>query len=181
LKAGVFSYWPKQLVLKSGIIYNSAEIVKMQYWLMKSEPGELSIDDLAQLPGQTIEWFGIRNYQARNFMRDQMQIGDLALFWHSSCKDPGIYGIVKIATMAHPDSFQFNPQSEYYEPSSTLEQPRWWCVDVQFVQKTPYLAISELRKFSQLQELKVLQKGNRLSITPVTKSEWLFIQDLINN
>jgi predicted RNA-binding protein with PUA-like domain len=151
----------------------------MQYWLIKSEPGEISIDDLAQLPDGTIEWFGIRNYQARNFMRDQMKIGDLAFFWHSSCKDPGIYGIVEIASRAHPDSQQFNPQSAYYDSRSTTEQPRWWCVDVKFLQKTCYLSISKLRAFPALQQLKVLQKGNRLSITPVTQEQWLFIQELI--
>jgi len=152
----------------------------MQYWLMKSEPGEVSIDDVANMPGQTVEWFGVRNYQARNFMRDSMQIGDKAIFWHSSCKEPGIYGIVEVSSAAHPDSLQFDPNSDYYEPKSTTDKPVWWCVDVKFIQKTRYLSIQELRNYSQLAEMRVLQKGNRLSITPVTQREWEFIADLLN-
>lgn len=150
----------------------------MQYWLMKSEPGEVSIDDVANFPNQSVEWFGIRNYQARNFMRDQMKIGDKALFWHSSCKEPGIYGIVEISTAAHPDSFQFDPANEYYEAKSTTEKPVWWCVDVKFVEKTKYISIQELRQYPELAAMKVLQKGNRLSITPVTGEEWQFIMHL---
>ncbi len=144
---------------------------------MKSEPGEISIDDIKKIP--RMEWFGIRNYQARNFMRYNMQPGDLALFWHSSCKEPGIYGVVEIACAAHPDSFQFDPQSEYYDPRSTQDQPRWWCVDIKFVRKTRYLSIAELRTFPQLSALKVLQKGNRLSITPIEPAHWEFIQELL--
>lgn len=151
----------------------------MSFWLIKSEPSEISIDDVAGYSNKQVEWFGIRNYQARNFMRDQMQNGDLALFWHSSCKHPGIYGIVSIATEAHPDSMQFNPDSKYFEPKSTLEKPIWWCVDVEFQQKTPYISIQELRNYPELAEMKVLQKGNRLSITPVSNEEWAFIQHLI--
>jgi predicted RNA-binding protein with PUA-like domain len=150
-----------------------------RYWLMKSEPGEVSIDDVMRMPAQTVEWFGVRNYQARNFMRDQMAVGDKALFWHSSCKEPGVYGIVTIATAAHPDSLQFQPDSEYFEPKSTSEKPLWWCVDVTFESKTPYLSIQELRNYPCLAEMKVLQKGNRLSITPLSDSEWWFIQNLL--
>ena len=153
----------------------------MQYWLMKSEPGEVSIDDAANFPNQSVEWFGIRNYQARNFMRDQMKIGDKALFWHSSCKEPGIYGIVEISTAAHPDSFQFDPANEYYEPKSTTEKAVWWCVDVKFVRKTKYISIQELRQHPELATMKVLQKGNRLSITPVTDEEWQFIMHLLES
>lgn len=153
----------------------------MQYWLMKSEPGEVSIDDVANFPNQSVEWFGIRNYQARNFMRDQMQIGDKALFWHSSCKEPGIYGIVEVSTAAHPDSFQFDPANEYYESKSTTEKPVWWCVDVKFVKKTKYISIQELRQYPELAMMKVLQKGNRLSITPVTQEEWMFITRLLES
>lgn len=151
----------------------------MKYWLMKSEPSEVSIDDVANYPDQRVEWFGVRNYQARNFMRDQMKQGDLALFWHSSCKQPGIYGIVSVATDTHPDSLQFNPESDYFEPKSTIEKPLWWCVDVQFERKTPYISIQELRNYPELSNMKVLQKGNRLSITPVSDDEWAFIQNLI--
>lgn len=151
----------------------------MNYWLMKSEPGEVSIDDVEKMPNQTVEWFGIRNYQARNFMRDQMQIGDKAIFWHSSCKEPGIYGIVTIATEVHPDSLQFDPTSDYFEPKSTHEKPVWWCVDVKFEAKTKYISIQELRTYPELASMKVLQKGNRLSITPVTNEEWQFIMQLI--
>lgn len=151
----------------------------MQYWLMKSEPSEVSIDDVAGYPKQIVEWFGVRNYQARNFMRDNMKIGDMALFWHSSCKEPGIYGIVSVATGAHPDSLQFDPQSEYFEPKSTHEKVLWWCVDVKFEYKVKYLSIQELRTYPELDNMRVLQKGNRLSITPVTHEEWDFIQKLL--
>lgn len=152
----------------------------MQYWLMKSEPSEVSIDDLVTMPNQTVEWFGIRNYQARNFMRDNMQLGDKAIFWHSSCKHPGIYGIVTVCTPVHPDSLQFNPESDYFEPKSTTEKPIWWCVDVKFERKTKYISIQELRQYPELANMKVLQKGNRLSITPVTPEEWQFIMQLVS-
>ncbi len=152
----------------------------MKYWLMKSEPGEVSIDDVANLPNQTVEWFGVRNYQARNFMRDDMQIGDKVIFWHSSCKEPGIYGICTVATNAHPDSLQFDINSDYYEPKSTTEKPLWWCVDVKFEKKTRYVSIKELREYPELSSMKVLQKGNRLSITPITQEEWKFISGLIS-
>lgn len=151
----------------------------MRYWLMKSEPGEVSIDDVAGMPDQRVEWFGVRNYQARNFMRDDMQIGDKAIFWHSSCKEPGIYGLVEVCSQAHADSLQFNPDSDYYEPKSTTEKPVWWCVDVKFVRKTDYLSIQKLREYPELSEMKVLQKGNRLSITPITVSEWEFLTALL--
>ncbi len=148
----------------------------MRYWLMKSEPTECSIDMLASYPKQTVEWFGVRNYQARNFMAKEMQIGDLALFWHSSCKEPGIYGVVEVITAAHPDSTQFDATSNYYDPKSQIVKPRWWCVDVQFRQKTKYVPISVLRDDQRLVDLPVLQKGNRLSITRVTAVEWNIIQ-----
>ena len=153
----------------------------MRYWLMKSEPSELSVDDLVNLPGKTVEWFGVRNYQARNFMRDLMQKGDLALFWHSSCKLPGIYGIVKVVELAHPDSYQFDQMSKYYDVKSTPNKPIWWCVDVQLVKKVPYLSIEQLRLYSQLENMQVLKRGNRLSITPVSQNEWEFLQYLIYN
>jgi len=152
----------------------------MQYWLIKSEPTEISIDDLAKFPKQTVEWFGVRNYQARNFMRDSMHSGDLVLFWHSSCKEPGIYGIVKVIGAAHPDSHQFDLNSEYYDPTSTRENPRWWCVDIKLVQKTKYIAIQKLRDYLELANLQVLQKGNRLSVSKVSKAEWEFIVTLLD-
>jgi predicted RNA-binding protein with PUA-like domain len=151
----------------------------MQYWLMKTEPSEYDIDDLMELPNQTIEWFGVRNYQARNYMRDEMKLGDLVIFWHSSCKEPGIYGIVKVSSPAHPDSHQFDVASHYYDPTSTLDNPRWQCVDVQFVKKTRYVSITELRQYPELADMQVLKRGNRLSVTKVTTREWDFIQTLI--
>jgi len=146
---------------------------------MKSEPSECSIQDLQKLPQQTIEWFGVRNYQARNFMRDEMQVGDLAIFWHSSCANPGIYGIVRVATKPHADSTQFMPTHKYYEPKASIEKPLWWCVDVQFVRETPYIPIQQLREYPQLEDMQVLKRGNRLSITRVSVAEWDFIQQLI--
>ncbi len=151
----------------------------MQYWLMKSEPSECSIDDLAKLPKQTIEWFGVRNYQARNFMRNEMQKGDWAIFWHSSCKEPGIYGIVEICDKAHPDSHQFDINSPYYDPTSKKDNPRWWCVDVKLVKKTKYISIAQLRGMPELSDMLVLQKGNRLSVTPVKSQHWALINSLI--
>lgn len=153
----------------------------MQYWLIKSEPSELSIDSLAELPDSSVEWFGIRNYQARNFMRDLMEKDDLALFWHSSCKEPGIYGIVKVKGEVHPDSHQFDPGSKYYDDAATTEKPRWWCVDVQLVDKTRYISIEKLRTYPELSAMQVLQKGNRLSITKVSSNEWKFIHNLLYN
>jgi predicted RNA-binding protein with PUA-like domain len=150
-----------------------------QYWLMKSEPTEVSIDDLAKMPNQTVEWFGIRNYQARNFMLKNMQIGDLVIFWHSSCKEPGIYGIAEIVTAAHPDSTQFVPDSPYYEPRATSDKPVWWCVDVRLVKKVKYISIQTLRAHPELANLRVLQRGNRLSITPIAIAEWKILSGLM--
>ncbi len=152
----------------------------MQYWLMKSEPGELSIDDLAKRPKQSVEWFGVRNYQARNFMRDETKEGDLALFWHSSRKEPGVYGIVKIITPPHPDSSQFDANSPYYDPKAIKDKPVWICVDVQLVQKTKYLSIAALRDDERFSDLTVLQKGNRLSITKVSSWHWQILSNLLN-
>ena len=151
----------------------------VKYWLMKSEPSECSIDSLAHLPKKTIEWFGIRNYQARNFMRDEMKLGDLAFFWHSSCKEPGIYGIVEVSTEVHPETTQFDLESDYYDPASTAENPRWWCVDIRLFKKTRYVSIKELREYPELSDMHVLKRGNRLSITKLTKTEWEFINKLL--
>jgi len=147
----------------------------MRYWLMKSEPNEFSIDDLAALPKQTIAWFGVRNYQARNFMRDQMRLGDLAFFYHSSCPEPGIAGIVRITRLAYPDASQFDRKSPYYDPKSTRAAPRWLNVDVTLVEKTRLVPLAALRARPELAGMRVLQRANRLSITPVAPEEWKFI------
>ena len=145
----------------------------MSYWLMKSEPDEVSIDDLARL-GQ-VPWFGVRNYQARNFMRDAMQVGDGVLFYHSSCATPGIAGLARVVSRAYPDTTQFDPASPYYDPKSSPDKPRWLNVDVAHVATTPLLSLTALRQAPVLADMVVLQKGSRLSITPVTAAEWLFI------
>lgn len=151
----------------------------MRYWLMKSEPSDVSIDDLAKMPNQTIDWYGIRNYQARNFMRDQMQIGDGVLFYHSNCKEPGIVGICEVCSLAYPDRFQFVAGHQYYDAKSTQENPRWVNVDVKLVRKTPLLSLQAMRTIPELQDLRILQRGNRLSITPVDPRDWTFINQLL--
>ena len=147
----------------------------MRYWLMKSEPDEASIDDLANASASTLPWTGVRNYQARNFMRDTMRVGDGVLFYHSSCPEPGIAGIAEVVSTAYPDPTQFDPKSAYYDPKSKPEEPRWILVDVRFVKKTPLISLAELRAHPELADMRVLAKGNRLSITPVTEEEWRFI------
>jgi predicted RNA-binding protein with PUA-like domain len=151
----------------------------MRYWLMKSEPDEFSIDDLAKAPKQTTPWFGVRNYQARNFMRDEMRVGDRAFFYHSSCPEPGIAGIVEISRLAYPDATQFDPKSEYYDPKSTREAPRWVNVDVKLVKKTRLVGVPELRAARGLEDMVTLRRGNRLSITPLTAAEWKTIEKLL--
>jgi predicted RNA-binding protein with PUA-like domain len=151
----------------------------MRYWLMKSEPDEFSIDDLAKAPKQTTPWFGVRNYQARNFMRDEMRVGDRAFFYHSSCPEPGIAGIVEISKLAYPDATQFDPKSEYYDPKSTREAPRWVNVDVKLVKKTRLVGVPELRATPGLEDMVTLRRGNRLSITPLTAAEWKIIEKLL--
>jgi predicted RNA-binding protein with PUA-like domain len=147
----------------------------MRYWLMKSEPDELSIDDLAKAPKQSTPWFGVRNYQARNFMRDGMRVGDRAFFYHSSCPEPGIAGIVEISKPAYPDATQFDRKSPYYDAKSSRESPRWLNVDVKLVEKTPLVSLAQLREHRELASMRVLQRGNRLSITPVEPGEWSYI------
>jgi predicted RNA-binding protein with PUA-like domain len=139
---------------------------------MKSEPDEFSIDDLVRAPKQTTAWFGVRNYQARNFMRDEMRVGDRAFFYHSSCPEPGVAGIVEIVAPAHPDLSQFDPKSPYYDPKSAREEPRWVNVDVKLVEKTRLVALAEMREHPALADMVTLRRGNRLSITPVTPAEW---------
>ncbi|ABN89207.1 EVE domain protein [Burkholderia pseudomallei] len=147
----------------------------MRYWLMKSEPDEASIDDLAAAPDQTLPWTGVRNYQARNFMRDTMRIGDGVLFYHSSCPEPGIAGLARVSSTPYPDPTQFDSRSPYHDPKSTREAPRWMLVDVRFVRKSPLVPLAALREHEALANMRVLAKGNRLSITPVTPNEWRFI------
>jgi predicted RNA-binding protein with PUA-like domain len=144
----------------------------MRQWLMKSEPSECSIDDLAAAPRQTVPWVGVRNYQARNFMRDEMHVGDGVLFYHSSCAEPGIAGLAKVASAAYPDATQFDPLSHYFDPKSSPAAPRWLHVDVALARKTRLLPLSEMRELPALASLQVLRRGNRLSITPVTPDEW---------
>lgn len=146
---------------------------------MKNEPDEYSIDRALQAPGQLMPWTGVRNYQARNFMRDQMQVGDGVLYWHSSCAEPGIYGIARIAGNLRVDPTQFDPADPYYDPKSSPDKPRWLMVDVQAVKKTRYVSIAELREHQALENMRVLQRGNRLSITPVTPEEWDYIMNVI--
>ncbi|WP_077034104.1 EVE domain-containing protein [Pelomonas sp. KK5] len=148
----------------------------MNYWLMKSEPDECSIDDLAAAPGQTVPWIGVRNYQARNFMRDEMQVGDGVLFYHSSCPEPGIAGFATVASGAYPDASQFDAQSPYHDPKSKPEAPRWLHVDVTLAEKTRLLPLAEMRGDPALAQMRTLAPGNRLSITPVTPDEWAHIR-----
>ena len=147
----------------------------MQYWLMKSEPDEFSIDDLDAASGRTTPWFGVRNYQARNFMRDKMEVGDRAFFYHSSCPQPGIAGVVTVSRLAYTDASQFDRKSPYFDPKATRETPRWVNVDVTLVKKTRLVPLTELRAQAPLARMRVLRLGNRLSITPVTAAEWRYI------
>lgn len=142
---------------------------------MKSEPGEVSIDDALAAPDQTVAWTGVRNYQARNFMRDAMQPGDGVLFYHSSCAEPGIAGLAEVASTSYPDETQFDLASHYYDAKATRETPRWMLVDVRIKKKTRLLPLAELRKAPELSSMQILQRGNRLSITPVTPQEWQYI------
>src|SRR5665647_1826812 len=147
----------------------------MRYWLMKSEPADVSIDDLATFPDQSVAWYGVRNYQARNFMRDQMTVGDGVLFYHSNCKVPGIAGIARVSSTAYPDAKQFDKSSKYFDEKATQEQPRWFNVDVQLVRKIALIPLSELRLHPELARMRTLQQGNRLSITPLDPAEWKYI------
>src|SRR5688572_27161922 len=142
----------------------------MRYWLIKSEPTTYGIEHMAR--DKTTSWGGVRNYQARNFMRDQMKPGDKAFFYHSNCEEPGIVGIVEVSSPAHPDDTQWDKKSDYYDPASKKEEPRWVCVDFRFVKKTPLVSLADLRKEKKLAKMRLLQPGNRLSITPVDPAEW---------
>ena len=147
----------------------------MAFWLMKSEPDEFSIDDLASAPGRTTAWFGVRNYQARNFMLKQMHVGDKVLFYHSSCPEPGIAGLAEVSSAAYPDASQFDRKSPYFDAEAKRESPRWFNVDVRFLRKTRLISLRELRNHRELSKMRTLARGNRLSITPVSADEWDFI------
>jgi predicted RNA-binding protein with PUA-like domain len=155
----------------------SAPSSVVQYWLMKSEPDEASIDHLEA--AGTLPWTGVRNYQARNFMRDAMRVGDGVLFYHSSCPQPGIAGFAEVCSAAYTDATQFDPASPYYDPKSVKQSPRWVHVDVRFVRKTRLLPLAELKSDPLLAGMRTLQPGNRLSITPVTPEEWAHLQQLL--
>ena len=149
----------------------------MKYWVFKSEPSTYGIEDLAR--DKVTAWTGVRNYQARNFMRDDMRPGDRGFFWHSSCAEPGIVGIVEVAKAAYPDPTQFDRKSHYYDSGASRDAPRWLNVDVKFVSRTRVVGIAELRRHRALRNMRVLQRGNRLSITPVTEAEWECIAGLL--
>ncbi len=149
----------------------------MNHWLFKSEPATYGIDHLAR--DKVTAWTGVRNYQARNFMRDAMRKGDHGFFYHSSCEVPGIAGIAGVARAAYPDETQFDRKSPQYDPAASRDKPRWFNVDLKFVRKTRVISLDELRTHKALRHLQVLQRGNRLSITPVTQAEWECIIDLL--
>ena len=151
----------------------------MAYWLMKSEPDECSIDDALRAPDRITPWSGVRNYQARNFMKDRMRIGDGVLFYHSSCPEPGIAGLAEVASIAYPDASQFDRKSPYYDKDSKKEAPRWYNVDVRALKKTRLVSLEEMKKQKPLAKMVTLRPGNRLSITPVTEAEWNHIQKLL--
>lgn len=153
----------------------------MNYWLMKSEPDVYGIDHLKAEPKRTDHWDGVRNYQARNMMRDQMKRGDLVFFYHSNCKEPGIVGVMKIAREGYPDHTAFDPEEQYYDPKSDPDNPRWFMVDVKYVRHLKReISLRELKTYADeaLQDFPLLRKGNRLSIMPVTKDQWEFILSL---
>jgi predicted RNA-binding protein with PUA-like domain len=146
-----------------------------RYWLMKSEPAECSIDDALAAPKATVPWTGVRNYQARNFMRDEMRIGDGVLFYHSGCAEPGIAGLAEVASAPYPDPTQFDRASPYFDPAATAAAPRWLLVDVKALSRTRLMSLAELRAQPQLADMAVLRRGNRLSITPVAPAHWRLI------
>ena len=151
----------------------------MRYWLMKTEPTEFSIDDLEQRPGQKEHWDGVRNYQARNMMRDDMKLGDQVFFYHSNCDVPGIVGIASIVGEAYPDHTAFDPENKHFDPGSQAENPRWYMVDVGFVRKLDRtIPLTDLKERPELSGMALVRKGNRLSVMPVAEAEWLFILSL---
>lgn len=154
----------------------SQDCNNMNYWLFKSEPETFSIDHLIMKPKQTEHWDGVRNYQVRNMLRDQIKVGDKAFFYHSSCTPPGIVGTMEIVKAGYPDPSALNPESKYYDPKSSEENPRWFMVDVHFVKKFKrMITLEELKQHPLLEKMIVAKQGSRLSITPVTKEEWQII------
>lgn len=150
----------------------------MNYWLMKSEPDTFGIDDLARRPQQTEHWDGVRNYQARNYMRE-MALGDQIFFYHSNCEVPGIVGIAEVVRTAYPDFTSWNPESKYFDPKSTQDNPRWFMVDVRLVRKLDrILSLSELKTYPSLEDMPLLRKGSRLSVLPVTAAQWSYMLSL---
>jgi len=148
----------------------------MNYWLLKSEPNAFSINDLKKMPDQTEHWDGVRNYQARNLLRDQLQVGDRAFFYHSNCETPGIVGIVEVVRAGYPDHTAFDPHSNHFDPKSDPAKPRWFMVDVKYVRHTRRLMpLAELKQHPELENMPLLQKGNRLSVSPVTEQQWHYI------
>ncbi len=148
----------------------------MNYWLMKSEPSEFGIDDLQNMPDQTEHWDGVRNYQARNMMRDQMKTGDLVFFYHSNCKEPGIVGIMEVVKEGYPDFTAFDPDDNHFDPKSDPKNPRWFMVDIKFVRKLKRtITLKELKEKTELSDLALVRRGNRLSIMPVSAEQWDFI------
>ena len=144
----------------------------MRYWLMKSEPDEVSVDDVLASPRHTSAWFGVRNYQARNFMRDDMRVGDGVLFYHSSCPQPGIAGIAEVVSTPYPDASQFDKKGKYFDPKATQETPRWVSIDIKMLRKIDLLPLADLREMPELAEMVLLPKASRLSISPVTPGQW---------
>jgi predicted RNA-binding protein with PUA-like domain len=151
-----------------------------RHWLMKAEPADVSVDDALAAPNATVPWTGVRNYQARNFMRDTMRVGDGVLFYHSSCAEPGIVGLAQVASTPYPDPTQFDPASPYFDPKARPESPRWLLVDVQVLRKTRNLTLPELRADPALADMLLLKRGNRLSITPVEPAHWRHITSLLS-
>lgn len=148
----------------------------MNYWLMKSEPNAFSIDDLEQMPEQTEHWDGVRNYQARNMMRDDMKIGDQVFFYHSNCETPGIVGLMEVVRESYPDHTAFDPQTKYFDPKSSVDKPRWFMVDIKYIRHTKrVIPLAELKEYEQLENMALVRKGNRLSIMPISQAEWDFI------
>lgn len=153
--------------------------ITMKYWLMKSEPDAFGIDDLQQRPNQTEHWDGVRNYQARNMMRDEMKVGDQLFFYHSNCDQPGIVGIAEVAREAYPDHTAFDPDDKHFDPKSNVDKPTWYMVDVRFVRKLQRtISLRELKELPELSDLALVRRGNRLSIMPVSEQQWQFILTL---
>ena len=151
----------------------------MAYWLVKSEPNEFSIKDLKNKPGKTENWDGVRNYQARNFMRDQMKKGDTAFFYHSNCDEPGIAGVVEIVREGYPDHTAFDPKDPHYDAKSSPDNPRWYMVDVRFIREFKRtISLKELKSQRALKDMQLVQRGNRLSVMPVTPGEWKTIIEM---